>query len=184
MQAYLVAAANTGWPLEVLSRPISLWFLVDDVKSNEYRVRAIPEAPLLAVTAVCSAITELWSSFIKRNSINHFIKIYFPALLQYAKQTKENFRRISGYYNIWHSAKGNKTVVWLFPAWHVEAQKFWLPLNSVCQFPFISTGITDMHNFTHQYDAQLFEKGENFMPLPNMTDITFKHWQLLRCFML
>ena len=49
------------------------------------------------------------------------------------------------------------------------------PLNNVCQFTYISEGITDMHHFIHQYDAQLFEKAEDFMPLSNMTAITFKY---------
>lgn len=46
MQAYLMVAANTGWPPKVLSWPINLSFHVDDAKPNEYRVGAISKCTL------------------------------------------------------------------------------------------------------------------------------------------
>lgn len=67
------------------------------------------KAPPLPVTAMVISILS-FGLHLKCNRIKHFTNIHFPDLLHYAKQTKEN-SSISGYYNMWYSAEGNKTVV-------------------------------------------------------------------------
>lgn len=82
VQAYLMVAAKTSWPLEAYKFMLMMLTLMN----TEWR--PYPKAPFTVMTMLIR-ITKFWSSFIKCTSINHFTNICFPELLCYAKQTKE-----------------------------------------------------------------------------------------------
>ena len=82
VQAYLMLAAKTNWPLDAYNFMLMMPTLMD----TEWR--PYPKAPVTVMTMLIR-ITKFWSSFIKCTSINHFTNICFPELLYYAKQTKE-----------------------------------------------------------------------------------------------